>query len=242
MLKCGSTKIWKNGTRENTGVQKYICGECKSSKREINDTILFSTNKHILYWKQYLKLLNYNIPLRDIANELRINIKTAFLWRHKIMASLENFDAKSKLSDRIWLDEMQFSISHKGKRTRENARRHGKDPVKDINTYTVIVIVGIDDNDNIITIAVGTGKVLKQDLAYKYLANRIEEKSTIITDNTNGYNKLIKKLELSHISYKSLDHSEETLLSKHKLMIYVLILQISFIVFTESQQNIFSNI
>ena len=158
------------------------------------------------------------------------------------MASLENFDAKSKLSDRIWLDEMQFSISHKGKRTRENARRHGKDPVKDINTYTVIVIVGIDDNDNIITIAVGTGKVLKQDLAYKYLANRIEEKSTIITDNTNGYNKLIKKLELSHISYKSLGHSEETLLSKHKLMIYVLILQISFIVFTESQQNIFSNI
>ncbi len=133
------------------------------------------------------------------------------------MAAIEDFDSNIKLSNTIWLDEYYVRLNNKGNKNVSNPRHHGKDPIGDVVNNTVIIIVAIDDNDNILTIPAGTGKILSQETALRLLKDRTVEGSTIITDETQAYNKLVSKLKLKRIAYKSTDHSEETLLEQSNM-------------------------
>ena len=213
---CGSTNIIRNGHMKDTDIQKYLCKDCKTYFSSLK-TIYHSTKKHLLNWEEYLKLLNYELPLATIAAELKMNIKTTFLWRHKIMEALINFDKDIILKGSIWLDEMFIRKNRKGQKNVKKPRSHGKDKIADIIGNSIIIIVAIDDNDNILTIPAGNGKILTQVTAEKLLINKIERKSTIITDDTNAYNTLVTKLNLNRVIYKSCDHSEETLLEQSNI-------------------------
>lgn len=216
--KCCSTKIWKNGI-DKYGKQNYICAMCKDSIRATHITVYHSTKKHLFSWNQYLNLLLKNQPLNSISESLNINKKTAFLWRHKIMRTLSEFDYDIKLSGKIWIDEFQISTNYKGRTFSGNRpqRYHGKDPVNSVNDDIVLILLAIDENDNIITEVAGIGKILKQETANKILENRIVRGSTIVTDFTNAYNQLVVNLELNHIKYKSVVHSEDILLEQYPM-------------------------
>ena len=57
---------------------KYICSICGKSISPIPPSIFLSTKKHLTYWNQYVTLMNFELSLKQIAIELKINVKTAF--------------------------------------------------------------------------------------------------------------------------------------------------------------------
>ena len=86
---CGSNKIKKNGKALGKYPQfKY--NACSKNYSIKTNTILFHTRKTIEIWQEYIELFSQGLSLRKIVEKMdnKINLKTAFFWRHKILKFL----------------------------------------------------------------------------------------------------------------------------------------------------------
>ena len=105
---CHSNKIKKNGKALGKYPQ-FKCNACGKNYSTKTNTIFYYTHKSIQVWQEYIELFSQGLALRKIANELKINLKTAFYWRHKILKFLsKNNDGNNKLGDIIEADEIFF--------------------------------------------------------------------------------------------------------------------------------------
>ena len=72
----------------------------------MSSSIFNSIKKDLPTFYNFIVLLTYNIPL-DMAQEiLNISRPTALLWRHKIFETVKDYQEKTKLSGRVWIDEI----------------------------------------------------------------------------------------------------------------------------------------
>jgi len=85
---CGNSHVVKNGT--NCGTQRYLCRECGKSFGETENTILKDTKKGLDVWCLYVKCMIEKKTIRKCAEICQISVPTSFLWRHKILDSLQN--------------------------------------------------------------------------------------------------------------------------------------------------------
>lgn len=85
---CQSTHFVKNG--KDCGNQRFLCRDCKKSFVEQTGTILYNTQKDIEVWEKYIHCMIEKYPLRKCAEICKINLATAFTWRHKILDALQN--------------------------------------------------------------------------------------------------------------------------------------------------------
>lgn len=116
---CHSTHFVKNGTKANTygqkrNIQNYLCRDCHKSFGDTSNTILFSTKKHISVWETYIHCLVEKYSLRKTAKICNISLNTAFIWRHKILDSLQSIMNKVELNGIIEADETFLRLSFKG--------------------------------------------------------------------------------------------------------------------------------
>lgn len=215
---CGSLKIYKNGY-DVKGKQKFICPNCGKTIRATNNTIFKSSKLSNIQWNKFIKCFINVESLNTSAEEADVSKTTANLMRHKLFECLKDIQKDIKLKNTIWLDEFQTRRNCKGPGFNliRPKREHGKDSIYSITDDSIIILLGIDDNDNIIAKFIGYGKTLEQDVAYKNLREIVEPKSTIITDFTFGYNTLISNLNLNVKSFKSTDLSSEALLEKKSM-------------------------
>ena len=95
----------------------HHCPYCNSNKIKKNygirtNTIFFHTRKSIQLWQEYIELFSQGLALRKIVEKMdnKINLKTAFYWRHKILKVLSNIndDNNNKLDGIIEADETFF--------------------------------------------------------------------------------------------------------------------------------------
>ena len=83
---CGHAKYVKFGT--DKGSQRYKCKSCKRNFTEYTGTWMAGLHKKDKI-DAYLVLMIEERSLDNIKQELHINKKTAFDWRHKILSSFE---------------------------------------------------------------------------------------------------------------------------------------------------------
>ena len=86
---CNSKKYRKHGIDKES--QRYFCNSCKRTFTEYTGTWLAGIHKKELVG-DYLKLMEQELSLDKIRDQLGINKKTAFDWRHKVLSGLENVD------------------------------------------------------------------------------------------------------------------------------------------------------
>lgn len=85
--RCKSEYIVKNG--KYSGKQRYICKECgKTFSQRTNSAIVYS-KKTVEQWIKYIECMLRGYSLRRCAKEVKINLSTAFYWRHKIINGLK---------------------------------------------------------------------------------------------------------------------------------------------------------
>lgn len=134
---CTSCNVIKHGKFNNK--QRFMCKECKKTFCQTTNTIFYYSKKSIFLWEKYIELMLNIMSLRDCAQKLNINISTAFLWRHKLLHTLNPIMEPSELSNSINIRRLLKKESFKGsKKITTPARRN------------IWIYSSCDNNDKII--------------------------------------------------------------------------------------------
>lgn len=191
---CGHAKYVKFGI--DKGAQRYKCKSCKRNFTEYTGTWMAGIHRKDKI-DDYMVLMVEEKSLDKIKVELKINKKTAFDWRHKILSSLGETD-KDSFNGITESDETFILFSEKGKKnlTRKGRKRGGKAKRRGISNEQVAVIVTADRAGQHEMSVATLGRIKKSDIE-KSIGRRICNKTVLCSD--------------SHVSYKgfALDNSLE---------------------------------
>ena len=191
---CGHLKYVKFGI--DKGAQRYKCKSCKKNFTEYTGTWMAGIHKKDKI-DEYVVLMLEEKSLDKIKEELKINKKTAFDWRHKILSSL-NETEKDSFTGITESDETFMLLSEKGKRTlsRKGKKRGTKAKKKGISSEQVAIIVTADRAGQQEFSVATLGRIKKIDIE-KSIGARICDKTILCSD--------------SHVSYKgfAIDNSLE---------------------------------
>ncbi|MGB7395260.1 MAG: IS1595 family transposase, partial [Pricia sp.] len=136
----------------------------------------------------YLKLMIEEKSLDKIVSALGINKKTAFDWRHKILASLDG-EGGDDFTGITESDETFFLRSEKGMgvKDRKPRKRGGKSSKRGISKDQVAVIVTQDRKSGLDLSVATLGRIGKADIA-NAIGKRIKKGSTILcSDSHHSY-------------------------------------------------------
>ena len=201
---CQSNKINKNGTSSHKYPQ-FICRNCKKTYTIRTNTIFYYSKKNINVWREYIELFSQGLSLRKIVAEMdnKINLKTAFYWRHKILEVMKNFDNHDKLDGIVEADETYFNESQKGNKniTNRKPRKRGfssENRIVGLSHNKVCVLTALDRQKHSFNKPVGYGKVCKEQVAI--LQHRIKDNSILITDGDKSY-KVLKDIKLKQLKF-----------------------------------------
>lgn len=118
--KCDSDRIIKFGVDKN-GKQRYRCKCCGATFTETSYSVISRTRHSDDIWEKYIHLLLVGASLEECAFQCRISVRTAFIWRHKILNALQMDQDNRILAGIIEADEMFLPISYKG--NHKNSKR-----------------------------------------------------------------------------------------------------------------------
>lgn len=193
---CSSLKYSKDG-QEKSGVQRYRCKSCKRSFNAYSGTWLAEINKKDLL-VPYLKLMREGLSLEKTGKKLDISKKTAFDWRHKITASLNNV-GKGNFKGITESDETFFLHSKKGsKNLSAQARKRGdKATTKGISNEHVAAIVTMDREKSVDLKLACFGRITKGDIE-KAIGEKMCEQTVLCTDGHVSYKGFAMDNKLEH--------------------------------------------
>lgn len=182
---CGSFKYTKYGM--DKGSRRYRCKKCKRTFTEYTGTWLSRVHKKHLAG-DYIRLMNAEKSLDKIKDELGINKKTAFDWRHKILSGLEDSN-KGHFQGITESDDTFFLISEKGRQdiTRPPRKRGGTARKRGISNEQVAVIVTADRVSELDMQVARLGRIKKVDIE-NAIGKRVSDQTILCSD--------------SHVSYK----------------------------------------
>lgn len=111
--KCNSEQIVKFGVDKN-GKQRYKCKCCGATFTETSYSVVAGTRHSDAVWEKYIRLLLLGVSLEECARQCKISVRTAFIWRHKILHALQKDQTDRVLGGIIEADEMFLPVSYKG--------------------------------------------------------------------------------------------------------------------------------
>jgi len=200
--RCGSTSFVSDGI-DPYGRQRYLCGECGKRFGLLTDSIFNSTNKSFDTWILYITLMTFNVPL-DMAQELcGLSRPSALLWRRKIFSTIDQYQKRLKLRERIWIDETYVYDS-------TVLHEDGYKQKRGLSRDLICIIVAIDIHKNAYAMICGHGKPTSQRV-YRALKDHIEEGSIIVHDGEKSHSYLIEKCHCYSEVYIANPHSKEYL-------------------------------
>jgi len=191
---CENYKFYKFG--KDKGSQRFKCKACNRTFTEHTGTWIAGLHKKELV-KDYLELMHQSKSLDKIKTALKINKKTAFDWRHKVLSSLENVK-KDDFNGIVESDETFFLQSDKGKKQlqRKGRKRGGSASKRGISKDHVAVIVTSDRKGTIDMKVATIGRICKVDID-NAIGNRIEKDSILCADGHVSYKGFAKDKQLS---------------------------------------------
>lgn len=83
---CNSNNFRKHGFYKNK--RRFFCKDCLKTFSKRYESVSYCSKKSDEIWSSYIELFNKGYSIRLCSNLLKINIKTAFYWRHKILRKI----------------------------------------------------------------------------------------------------------------------------------------------------------
>lgn len=160
---CGGKHYYRFG--KDKGAQRFKCKDSGRTFTEYTGTWQEDLHKKELVGR-YLELMSEQKSLDKISATLKINMKTAFDWRHKILRTFKQDDGSS-FSGIVKSDETFFEESEKGNRhLARPPRKRGSDPKNpSISDDRAKVIVTADRKNDLNMTCCGHGRLTKKDIA-----------------------------------------------------------------------------
>lgn len=192
---CQSEKIMGWGSQN--GKPRYKCSSCKKTFNPLTGTAISSIKKLSLF-KSYIHHMDNESSLRKAAKELGISLKTSFIWRHKILAALED-DDKTKMDGIVETDEAFFLISEKGSKNleRKARKRGGKAQKPGTSMEQVNVLVGNNREGNKHLSVCNLGRISQADIERVY-ADKISKNAILCSDSNKAYTAWCRENGITH--------------------------------------------
>lgn len=111
---CGCSRYIKYGFFK--GIQRYRCKECGKTFSLVTNSIWSYSKKEASKWIKFIELMLEKKTLQCCANELEININTAFYWRHKVLHAMTYSNIPKKLIGNIHMIKTSTKENFKGNR------------------------------------------------------------------------------------------------------------------------------
>jgi len=192
---CTSKNFHKHGI--DKGSQRYYCKSCKKTFTEFTGTWISGIHKKELL-VDYLKLMEQEQSLDKIKDRLKINKKTAFDWRHKVLSSFENVDSPGFVGI-TESDETFFLHSCKGQKlSNRRPRKRGKSVRKRGNSNEQVAVIVSTDRNKTMDMKVATlGRITKADIE-KTIGEFVSSETILCSDGHVSYKAFAIDRDLEH--------------------------------------------
>ena len=206
--KCGDAHIVKFGKDKN-GKQRYKCKSCGATFTETSCSALSHTRHSEIVWETYIHLLLTGASLEECAFQCGISVRTAFIWRHKILMILQQDQSNRIMAGIIEADETYFPISYKGNHKKSKrfvmpreAYCRGSDN-RSNNVPKACVMCAVERNGQSYSEVLGDGQSTTKMVNYAF-EKRVAPDSIMLTDGGRAmYNYFSKKKDVDLITLKS---------------------------------------
>lgn len=183
---CGSRNFVRNG-RTGLGRQRYLCRNCRRTFSETTGTPFMYSKKTPRVWASYLFCMEGGLTLREISKILRINLSTAFSWRHKIL-SVADTKTDTVLAEKIEVNEFWLKENFKGCR-KINPLFY------DIKMRQLIILLSCRDSQGNILLRVAARKgvrALYKNEIEEVFSPLVKKGSTLVTSRNMAYSLFAK--------------------------------------------------
>lgn len=119
---CGSSEYIKYGSYKE--IQRYKCKACKKTFSKSTNSLWSYSKKNAKTWVEFIELMMEKKSLRFCAHKLKINLVTAFYWRHKILHGIALDIHPSQLKGDIYISKALIPENFKGCRKILTPLRH----------------------------------------------------------------------------------------------------------------------
>lgn len=109
---CKSNAYIKYG--KFNGIQRFKCKNCKKTFSLVTNSVWSYSKKKPSDWFRFCELILEKKVLRECAEILNINIITAFMWRHKVLDSLNKIQKEVVLAGNIHMVKTTTKENFKG--------------------------------------------------------------------------------------------------------------------------------
>lgn len=205
---CGGSHVKRNGHRKD-GTQKYVCVSCNKSFTSKTGTIVASSRNSLEKWRKYADCMANKMSLRDTAEDCDISVRTAFMWRHKILDALAKKSSDVSLSGIVESDDTYFAVSYKGNHLksanfdmgRPSRKRGRKGVSRGLSEDLVCVPCAVDRRGNSVAEISNLGSCTAKDIEH-VLGGRIDKGSSFCTDGSKAQKKFAQGNGLEYIPIK----------------------------------------
>lgn len=206
--KCGAEKIVKYGKDKN-GKQRYKCKCCGATFTETSFSAVSRTRFSEDVWETYIHLLLVGASLEECAFQCGISVRTAFIWRHKILNTLQNDQDNRVMAGIIEADEKYYSLSFKGNHKKSKNFSMPRNPYKrgsdnrSNNLPKACVMCAVERNGQSYGEVLGVGQSTTKMVTHSF-EKRVAPESIMLSDGGKAIsNYLSKKEHIDHITLKS---------------------------------------
>ena len=209
---CGSSEIIKKGMQ--SGLRRYHCKSCKTSFNAATGTP-FANLRLKEKWFDYLNCLLNSKTIRKSAEDIGVNPKTAFRWRHRFLKKSHKLEPQI-LTGIVEADETYFRQSMKGNRhlTRPPRPRGSYNAKRVLPKELVSVLTLCDRNGGEADFVTGLGPVKSKWLEAN-ITPHLEKDVLLITDKSASYKCFCNHQGIEQVSILSKDSVEGALNIQH---------------------------
>jgi len=190
---CKSLKFYRYG--HDKGCSRFMCKDCKRTFTEFTGTWVSGLHKKELV-NDYLDLMDQQKSLDKIKVALKINKKTAFDWRHKILSSLVGAKTED-FEGIVESDETFFRYSQKGnKKLQDKGRKRGSGYSKRGSPKDKVAVIVTADRKGSMDLSVASiGGIDRHDIE-NAIGYRISKDAIICSDGSTSYKSFASENEL----------------------------------------------
>ena len=163
------------------GIQRYRCRECKKTFSKTTKSLYSYSKKQPEKWIQFIELFIQKKSLRTCSKILNINIKTAFLWRHKIMQFMKPYVMAESLEGKVFITKSIIKENFKGCRN-----------IKIKDRKNICIVCAKDRRDSMVVLPICKQNFDKKNFD-EIIYSRIKSTSYIVPDNDNYMMFIAKK-------------------------------------------------
>ena len=144
---CQSVDIYGHGKYK--GRKRYKCKNCNKTFNDFTGTAI-SGIKKVDKFQEYLELTLNSLSIRKAAKILKLNTKTIFDWRHKLLSSLATING-TPFKGIVECDDKQIDINMKGQKNigrKPYKRPSDRNKKRGVSNDKVSIMVATDRIDS----------------------------------------------------------------------------------------------